>query len=78
MKRNQMNPLKKTRIDAGGKIPSLSRETGIHPETIRRWERGESIPRIDNLWEVALLLNAEPVKLHDDMVRWKQRHNPDS
>ncbi len=44
---------------------SVARQLNVTPQTVSKWERGVSVPDIDNLIELAKLLNVSV----DELIR---------
>ena len=51
-----MNALKKMRLKRRLSQEDIAKKMGVTPATVCRWEKGEFLPRADNLIELAQAL----------------------
>jgi transcriptional regulator with XRE-family HTH domain len=57
--------LRAARRAAGKTQLRLSQELGVHETVVANWERGERVPRVDRLGELARALGVRPADLTD-------------
>jgi transcriptional regulator with XRE-family HTH domain len=57
--------LRAARRAAGMTQLQLSEELGVHETAVTNWERGERVPRVDRLGELARALKVSPADLTD-------------
>jgi transcriptional regulator with XRE-family HTH domain len=48
--------IKQARYEAGYTVEKLARELGVGLRTVNRWQTGESLPRYEQLAELAVVL----------------------
>ena len=57
----------------------LAEETGIAEITIRKYEKGDRTPKLDQLTKIAAVLNCSPIELLDDEAsifeKWDAKYN---
>ena len=66
--------IREFRKEAGISQKQLAEVVGVSMRTVGSWERGESFPDAEQLWEVCAALNAAP----NDILGWWDDHPRES
>lgn len=70
-----LNPIQIARLGQGLDVPEAAELAELHPDTLRRWERGDVEPKVELFWKLANVLCAEPNTLWSDLKEWLEARN---
>ena len=65
--------LKQARKENGYSQADLADALGVDIKTVGNWERGKTLPDIEQLWKCAKALNTDP----NDLLGWYEEHPED-
>ena len=65
--------LKQARKENGYSQADLANELNVDIKTVGNWERGKTLPDIEQLWKCALVLHTDP----NDLLGWYEEHPED-
>lgn len=65
--------LKQARKENGYSQADLAEALGVDIKTVGNWERGKTLPDIEQLWKCAKALNTDP----NDLLGWYEEHPED-
>lgn len=65
--------LKQARKENGYSQADLADALNVDIKTVGNWERGKTLPDIEQLWKCAIALNTDP----NDLLGWYEEHPED-
>ena len=65
--------LKQARKENGYSQANLAEALGVDIKTVGNWERGKTLPDIEQLWKCAKALHTDP----NDLLGWYEEHPED-
>ena len=67
-----INPIQVARLGQKLDVAEAAENAAISEETLRRWERGDVRPKMENFWTLANALCAEPNTLWSELMAWRK------